>query len=151
MGARRAVRSLNQTLGTWNYAGCEKTLSLTLCSSEFVIPSEARDLQFAANCRSLASLGMTIYERYRPRNGSGSDLHHSYSPPKNFRMRSSALSRFSIEVAYEKRTCSVVPKPSPATVATCAWCSNPCAMSAPDFIPLLPPFLSKNAETLGYA
>src|SRR6266851_6620409 len=29
--------------------------------SDFVIPSEARDLQFAAKCRSLASLGMTIY------------------------------------------------------------------------------------------
>jgi hypothetical protein len=26
---------------------------------EIVIPSEARDLQFAAKCRSLASLGMT--------------------------------------------------------------------------------------------
>src|SRR5713226_2351157 len=26
---------------------------------DFVIPSEARDLHFAANCRSLASLGMT--------------------------------------------------------------------------------------------
>ena len=29
---------------------------------DFVIPSEARDLQFAAKCRSLASLGMTIHE-----------------------------------------------------------------------------------------
>ena len=28
--------------------------------ADFVIPSEARDLQFAAKCRSLASLGMTI-------------------------------------------------------------------------------------------
>src|SRR6266849_5341229 len=28
--------------------------------SDFIIPSEARDLQFAAICRSLASLGMTI-------------------------------------------------------------------------------------------
>src|SRR5216684_7753105 len=28
---------------------------------DFVIPSEARDLHFAANCRSLASLGMTKY------------------------------------------------------------------------------------------
>jgi hypothetical protein len=41
-------------------------MPVTLYTSEFVIPSEARDLQFAANCRSLASLGMTIYERYRP-------------------------------------------------------------------------------------
>jgi hypothetical protein len=30
---------------------------------DFVIPSGARDLQFAAKCRSLASLGMTIHER----------------------------------------------------------------------------------------
>ena len=32
--------------------------------SDFVIPSEARDLHFAANCRSFASLRMTmrIYE-----------------------------------------------------------------------------------------
>src|SRR5450759_3431218 len=36
--------------------------SLTINSSDFVIPSGARDLHFAANCRSLASLGMTIYE-----------------------------------------------------------------------------------------
>jgi hypothetical protein len=28
--------------------------------ADFVIPSEARDLHFAANYRSLASLGMTI-------------------------------------------------------------------------------------------
>jgi len=28
-------------------------------SPDFVIPSEARDLHFAASCRSLASLGMT--------------------------------------------------------------------------------------------
>src|SRR6266404_3018605 len=70
-----------------------------------------------------------------------------YSPPKNFRIRSSALSRFSIDVAYENRTCSFVPKPSPATVATYAWCRSPCAISAPDFISLLP----KNAETFGYA
>src|SRR5208282_1340101 len=28
----------------------------------FVIPSEARDLQFAARCRSLALLGMTIHK-----------------------------------------------------------------------------------------
>src|SRR6267143_1254190 len=32
--------------------------------SDFVIPSEARDLKFAAKCRSLASLGMTIYRRF---------------------------------------------------------------------------------------
>src|ERR1039458_1364269 len=30
--------------------------------SDFVIPSEARDLHFAADCRSLASLGMTIHQ-----------------------------------------------------------------------------------------
>jgi hypothetical protein len=30
--------------------------------SGFVIPSEARDLQFAAKCRFLASLGMTRLE-----------------------------------------------------------------------------------------
>jgi hypothetical protein len=34
--------------------------NLPLMPQEFVIPSEARDLHFAANCRSLASLGMTI-------------------------------------------------------------------------------------------
>jgi hypothetical protein len=28
-----------------------------------VIPSEARDLEFAARCRSLASLGMTSHRR----------------------------------------------------------------------------------------
>src|SRR4029077_8679464 len=33
--------------------------------SDFVIPSEARDLQFAAICRSLASLGMTIFKMFR--------------------------------------------------------------------------------------
>src|SRR6266446_10195605 len=38
--------------------------SSTLKSADLVIPSEARDLHFAANCRSLASLGMTIYEGY---------------------------------------------------------------------------------------
>jgi hypothetical protein len=32
---------------------------------DFVIPSKARDLQFAARCRSFASLGMTIHERCR--------------------------------------------------------------------------------------
>src|ERR1700694_4401099 len=32
-------------------------------SLDFVIPSEARDLHFAANCRSLASLGRTIPEK----------------------------------------------------------------------------------------
>jgi hypothetical protein len=33
----------------------------TICHyQEFVIPSEAKDLHFAANCRSFASLGMTI-------------------------------------------------------------------------------------------
>jgi len=32
---------------------------------DFVIPSEARDLQFAARCRSLASLGMTIQNKFR--------------------------------------------------------------------------------------
>src|SRR3981081_1194652 len=145
MGSKHAVRSLNQTP---NYAGCEKALSLALHSSEFVIPSEARDLQFAANCRSLASLGMTIYESIgRVTAPDPICTTCSYRPPKNFRIRSSALSRFSIDVAYEKRTCSVVPDPSPATVATCTLCNNPCAMSAPDFIPLPP----KNAETLGYA
>src|SRR5216684_8883745 len=30
-----------------------------------VIPTEARDLQFAAKCRSLASLGMTNYKNAR--------------------------------------------------------------------------------------
>jgi len=34
---------------------------------DFVIPSEARDLHFAADYRSLASLGMTIHERFRSR------------------------------------------------------------------------------------
>ncbi len=33
-------------------------------SCKFVIPSEARDLHFAAGCRSLASLGMTNHEEY---------------------------------------------------------------------------------------
>ena len=33
--------------------------------TRFVIPSEARDLHLAANCRSLASLGMTIHGRCR--------------------------------------------------------------------------------------
>jgi hypothetical protein len=32
----------------------------------FVIPSEARDLQSAAKCRSLTSFGVKIYIRYRP-------------------------------------------------------------------------------------
>src|SRR5713226_5265978 len=44
-------------------------LSLNSNSLGFVIPSEARDLQFAAKCRSLASLGMTNHEseaRTRP-------------------------------------------------------------------------------------
>ena len=30
---------------------------------DFVIPSEARDLHFAANCGSLAPLGMTISKK----------------------------------------------------------------------------------------
>jgi hypothetical protein len=34
-----------------------QTGSRAIC--KFVIPSEARDLHFAADCRSLASLGMT--------------------------------------------------------------------------------------------
>ncbi len=34
----------------------------TLNLADFVIPSGARDLEFAAKCRSLAPLGMTIYE-----------------------------------------------------------------------------------------
>jgi len=38
-----------------------RLLSSTL--TFIVIPSEARDLQFAAKCRSLASLGVTIHER----------------------------------------------------------------------------------------
>jgi len=33
-------------------------------SPDFVIPSEARDLQSAARCRSLASLGMTIHKKF---------------------------------------------------------------------------------------
>src|SRR6266446_8137816 len=37
--------------------------ALALPLSIFVIPSEARDLHFAAHCGSLASLGMTIHER----------------------------------------------------------------------------------------
>src|ERR1700687_225928 len=44
-------------------------LSLNSNTLGFVIPSEARDLQFAAKCRSLASLGMTNHEseaRTRP-------------------------------------------------------------------------------------
>ena len=38
---------------------------LAFNSPDFVIPSEARDLYFAADCRSLASLGMTTHERRR--------------------------------------------------------------------------------------
>jgi len=124
MGSKRAVRSLNQTR---NYAGCEKALSLTLHSSEFVITERSEgSAVLPRTARSLASLEMTIYERYRPRWAPNPIFTTcSYSPAKNSRIRSSALSRFSIDVAYEKRTCSVVPKPSPATVATCARCNSP--------------------------
>jgi len=44
---------------------------LILNSSDVVIPSEARDLQFAANCGSLATLGMTILK---------SRLHLTFTP-----------------------------------------------------------------------
>ena len=46
-----------------------------LNSPDFVIPSEARDLQFAAKCRSLAALGMTIMKGVA-RAQSGPDFHH---------------------------------------------------------------------------
>jgi hypothetical protein len=36
--------------------------SIDLNPTDFVIPSEARDLYFATNYRSLASLGMTIHK-----------------------------------------------------------------------------------------
>src|ERR1019366_2806744 len=36
--------------------------AVTIAFTAFVIPSEARNLHFAAECRSLASLGMTIHE-----------------------------------------------------------------------------------------
>jgi hypothetical protein len=35
-------------------------VKLRLFLKSFVIPSEARDLEFAVKCRSLASLGMTM-------------------------------------------------------------------------------------------
>jgi hypothetical protein len=40
--------------------------SSTHNSLDFVIPSTARDLQFAAKCRSLAMLGMTILKSVTP-------------------------------------------------------------------------------------
>src|ERR1035441_4752090 len=36
--------------------------AVTIAFTAFVIPSEAKNLHFAAECRSLASLGMTIHE-----------------------------------------------------------------------------------------
>src|SRR6266700_2275177 len=48
-------------VGRWSFAtGGE------LHSPDFVIPSEARDLHFAADCRSLASLGMTTHKKRPP-------------------------------------------------------------------------------------
>jgi len=78
-GSKRAVRSLNQTR---NYAGCEKALFINsslirVCHHR----AKARDLQFAANCRSLASLEMTIYERYRPRMAPNPIFHHVLLQP----------------------------------------------------------------------
>jgi hypothetical protein len=44
--------------------------------SDLVIPTEARDLHFAAGCRSLASLGMT-HETH-------ADNHQTYIDPPRF-------------------------------------------------------------------
>jgi hypothetical protein len=63
-----------------------RTHSSTLYSPQFVIPREARDLYFAAHCRSLASLGMTIHRRcclcrFGPNiHHELSRLHHEFNP-----------------------------------------------------------------------
>jgi hypothetical protein len=58
-----------------------------------------------------------------------------YSAEKNFRMRSRPRSNSAFEVAYETRMCSLVPKPSPGTVATCASRNSRPATSDADFSP----------------
>src|SRR5580698_1873594 len=68
-----------------------------------------------------------------------------YSAAKKVRMRSSPRSNSVLEVAYDTRMCSPVPKPSPGTVATCASLSNLPATSDADFMPPRP----RNAEMLG--
>src|SRR6202007_2988008 len=62
----------------------------------------------------------------------------NYSAAKNLRMRSSPRSSSAFEVAYETRMCSLVPKPSPGTVATCASRNNRPATSDADFSPPRP-------------
>src|SRR6266404_1582248 len=56
-GSQSSIRRERGLNWSWSSA---KTFHLQF---RIVIPSEARDLQFAARCRSLASLGMTIHEK----------------------------------------------------------------------------------------
>ncbi len=74
--------------------------SSTLDSPDFVIPSEARDLQFAAEYRSRASLGMTIHERCRSR----TDLEPSFT--------TGSWSRWQVEM----RKCKQEPATPPQSV-----------------------------------
>src|SRR5713101_3571030 len=68
IGAQAVVKGLPQQAFQRNQRGqedrdlCETEFHL---SPDFVIPSEARNLHLAASCRSLASLGMTIYKSVR--------------------------------------------------------------------------------------
>src|SRR5579862_6024444 len=70
-----------------------------------------------------------------------------YREPRKRRMRSRPRFSSAIEVAYEIRMWSVVPKPSPGTVATCASRRSLPAKSAAELTPPRP----KKAETFGYA
>src|SRR5271166_2944425 len=72
--------------------------------------------------------------------GRGEDLEipEAYRAAKNFRMRSSPRSNSALDVAYETRMWSVVPNPSPGTVATCASRSSLPATSDADFSPPRP-------------
>ena len=59
----------------------------------------------------------------------------AYTLAKNLRMRSRPRSRFSAETAYEIRTWSCVPKPSPGTTTTWASCRSFRATSEAEFNP----------------
>src|SRR5208282_408185 len=98
IGAQTGMKSLPQQASQRNQGGQEER---EFCEAEFhsglpelVIPSEARDLHFAANCRSLASLGMTNHlevpelqiTNYKlpitiPRSFSSGPCRHKCSPP----------------------------------------------------------------------
>ncbi len=58
-GSRRVIACTEKS-GMKMQANMEHQIAVSIRQT-FVIPSEARDLQFAAKCRSLASLGMTIH------------------------------------------------------------------------------------------